>query len=192
MKSYWLHGVLILGAILFFCPAVFAHSDARDGPAAKAVEKALESGNVDFVLIWVRSDDEEEVKKDFERTVSVRKLGQTARELADVYFLETVVRLHLAAEGIPYTGLKPAGSVLEPVIPAADKAIEDNFLYPVLKLLSDSTEQNVRQRFGQVMAKKDFNPEDLEAGRQYVKSYEEFIHIVERIYAAATQPVEEH
>ena len=42
-----------------------------------------------------------------------------ARELADRYFFETLVRIHRAGEGAPYTGLKPAGRDLGPAVPAA-------------------------------------------------------------------------
>ena len=46
------------------------------------------------------------------------------RELADRYFFETVVHLHRAGEGAPFTGLKPAGLDVGPIIPIAEKAIE--------------------------------------------------------------------
>jgi len=51
--------------------------------------------------------------------------------MADTYFFETLVRMHRAGEGAPYTGLKPAGRDLGPAIPAADKALEDGSIEPV-------------------------------------------------------------
>ena len=39
----------------------------------------------------------------------MRKLNVEAKELADMYFFETLVRVHRTGEGAPYTGLKPAG-----------------------------------------------------------------------------------
>jgi hypothetical protein len=73
----------------------------------------------------VQSKDEGEVRDAFAKTIAVRKLNPDAQELADLYFFETVVRIHRAGEGEPYTGLKPAGRDLGPAIPAADKALED-------------------------------------------------------------------
>lgn len=163
-----------------------------DGPVVQAAQKSLETENINFALLWVRSEDEEEVRRVFEQAVVVRKLGQEARHVADAYFLETVVRLHQQAGGVPYTGFQPAGFDAGPAIPAADKAIEDNFLDPVLKLLHESADGGVREHFKQVMAKRSFNHEDLAAGRDYVKSYEEFTRLIQRIYDAATQPVEGH
>jgi hypothetical protein len=55
----------------------------------------------------------------------VRALSPQAKELADRFFFETLVRVHRAGEGTPFTGLKPAGRDLGPAIPAADKAIEE-------------------------------------------------------------------
>jgi hypothetical protein len=40
---------------------------------------------------------------------AARKAGGEAKELADLYFFETLVRVHRAGEGAAYTGLKPAG-----------------------------------------------------------------------------------
>ncbi|HET7215860.1 MAG TPA: DUF6448 family protein, partial [Terriglobia bacterium] len=39
----------------------FAHCDGMDGPVVKAARQALESGNVNIVLIWVQKEDEGEV-----------------------------------------------------------------------------------------------------------------------------------
>jgi len=47
----------------------------------------------------------------------------------------------------------------------------------------------VREQFEPVMAKKNFNKDDVEAGREYVRSYVDFIHYVERLYEAAEKPV---
>jgi len=96
-----------------------------DGPVVKAAQRALASADVNPVLIWVQSKDEGEVRDAFAKTIAVRKLNPDAQELADLYFFETVVRIHRAGEGEPYTGLKPAGRDLGPAIPAADKALED-------------------------------------------------------------------
>jgi hypothetical protein len=47
-----------------------------------------------------------------------------AKDVVDRHFLETVVRIHRAGEGAPFTGLKPAGLGHGPVLPMAQKAIE--------------------------------------------------------------------
>jgi len=83
---------------------VAAHCDTLDGPVVGAARRALDTGNVDLVLVWVQKDDEAEVLGHFQKTLAVRKLSPQARDLADMYFFETLVRLHRAGEGAGYTG----------------------------------------------------------------------------------------
>lgn len=197
MKSKIFIASLTLSVILFtvgfFQPnQAIAHCDGLDGPVVKAAQKALEMGNVNLVLIWVQKKDENEIKKAFQKTLAVRKLNPQAKELADMYFFETLVRIHRAGEGAPYTGLKPAGRDLGPAIPAADKALETGSAKSVTNILTEVTQNGVADRFKEVAAKRKFKSDDVEAGRQYVKGYVEFLYYVERIYEAAKNPAEGH
>lgn len=169
-----------------------AHCDGLDGPVVKAAKKALESGKVGAVLIWVQKSDEKAITDAFNKTLAVRKLDPKAKELADIYFFETLVRIHRAGEGAPYTGLKPAGRDLGLAIPAADKAIEDGKLEPLAKLVMQTVEKGLHEQFEQAMAKKKFKPEDTEAGRKFIAAYVTYIHYVERLYESAKQGVQGH
>jgi hypothetical protein len=163
-----------------------------DGPVVKAAQKALETGNVNLVLIWVQKEDEGEIKKAFQKTLAVRKLNMQAKELADMYFFETLVRIHRAGEGAPYTGLKPAGRDLGPAIPAADKAVESGKVDALLKLLSEAVQAEVREKFKHVMARKKYKADDIEAGREFIEAYTAFVEHVERIFETAKGPAEGH
>lgn len=185
--------ITIVFAIVFLGPnKVFPHCDTLDGPVVKAAQKALESGNVNLVLIWVQKKDEAEIKKAFEKTLAVRKVNPQAKELADMYFFETLVRIHRAGEGEPYTGLKSAGLDLGPVVPAADKAIESGKAESLLKLVTETVQSGIREKFKEVTARKKFKPDNVEAGREYVEAYVFFLHYVERIYDAAKGEPEGH
>ena len=147
-----------------------AHCDGLDGPVVKAAQRALETRNPALVLIWVQEQDEPEIRKTFEQTLAVRVLSPQARELADRFFFETLVRVHRAGEGAPFTGLKPAGRDLGPAIPAADEAVRVGSVEPVRHLLTVAIQERLRQQFGEVMASKTFAPDDVAAGRAYVKA----------------------
>ena len=189
----WIFFGLSVLTLIFTAPGgVLAHCDGLDGPVVKAAQKALETGDASPVLIWVQKKDEAEIKKAFQKTLAVRKLNPQARELADMYFFETLVRVHRAGEGEPYTGLKPAGRDLGPAIPTADKALESGNVEPLLKLLTEAMQTGIREQFKQAIAKKKFGKDDVSAGREYVKGYVEFVHYVERIYEAAKNPAEGH
>lgn len=186
-------GLLVLFTMIFLgAGKSFAHCDALDGPVIKAAQKALETGNVNLVLIWVQPKDEAEIKRAFEQTLQVRKLSPEAKQLADMYFFETLVRVHRAGEGAPYTGLKPAGRDLGPAIPAGDKALETGSAEPLLKLLTDTMHNGLHETFTAANAKKNFNKDDVKAGREYVQAYVTFIHYVEGLYTAAKKTDESH
>ena len=168
------------------------HCDGMDGPVVKAAQAALESGNVNRVLIWVQPADETEIRKAFAATLAVRDDDSEARELADRYFFETVVRVHRAGEGATYAGLQPPGRDLGPAIPAADRAVADGAAEPLVSLIQESVEHGLRERLEAVLRKQSFDPEDVAAGREYVQAYVEFVHYVERLYGDAQTSAHGH
>ncbi|HSR52460.1 MAG TPA: DUF6448 family protein [Acidobacteriota bacterium] len=182
----------VVGIAAAFSAPVYAHCDGMDGPVVKAAQTALANGDVNLVLIWVRKNDEPEIRQAFERTVNVRKLSPQAKELADMHFFETLVRIHRAGEGAPYTGLKLAGRDLGPAIPAADQALKSGDMAPLTKLLVEQMRTGLMDRYKQAMAAKGFKTQDIDAGREYVEKYVTFIHYVEGMYEAATRSVSGH
>lgn len=178
--------------LLFAAGPASAHCDGKDGPVIKSAQQALDSGNVNRVLVWVQHTDEAQIKDAFRKALEVRKLNPSARELADHYFFETLVRVHRAGEGAPYTGIKPAGRDLSPAVVAGDKALETGSVEPLAKLLTQAVHKSVGGQYKDVMAKKNFKADDVAAGQEYVKAYVGYIHSVERIYAAAAGPAHGH
>ena len=179
--------------LLSFAPSTLhAHCDMVNGPVVSAAVKALETGNVNLVLIWVPKRDEAQIRAAFNKTLAVRALNAEAKSLADMYFFETLVRVHRAGEGVPYTGLKPAETAVGPGIAAADKALETGSPESLLKQLDEAVHTGIHRQFELAVQKTNFAPHDLEAGRAYVKAYVEFIHYAERLYEAAGRPTEGH
>ncbi len=162
-----------------------AHCDTLDGPVVSAAQKALDTGNVNLVLVWVQKKDEGEIRKAFDQA---RK-----KEIEPRKFYETLVRVHRAGEGAPFEGLKPAGQV-EPPVAAADKAIDTGKLQPLAKLVKERVEKGLHSRYDTVMATKKYDPNDVDAGRAYVAAYVDFMHYAERVHDAAGSeaPAHEH
>lgn len=179
--------ILLLGA-----RHVRAHCDGMDGPVVKAAQRALQTKELHVALIWVQGPYEDEIRKVFQQTLAVRELSSEARELADRYFFEMLVRLHRAGEGAPYTGLKPVGRDLGPAIPAADRAIESGQVKELAKLLQDTVDEGLRGYFKAVLEAKNFGVRDVSGGREFVDAYVWFIHYVEHLYEAAKQRAEGH
>jgi hypothetical protein len=181
-----------LGFLALTPAPALAHCDGLDGPVVRAAQRALETRNPALVMIWVQEKDEPEIRKAFEQTLAVRALSPQARDLADRFFFETLVRVHRAGEGEPFTGLKPAGRDLGQAIPAADEAVRVGSVEPVQHLLTVAIEERLRHQFGEVMATKTFEPDDVAAGRAYVKAYVELIHFVERLYTSTMKTPHGH
>lgn len=184
--------VAFAAGLLFGAQSAQAHCDGLDGPVVGAAQKALQSGDFNRILIWVRPQDEDEIKKAFQETLAMRKLGPQAQAFADRYFFETLVRIHRAGENAPYTGLKPAGRDLGPAIPAADKAIETGSERDLVQLVTEQIREGLSKHLKEVLAKKNFAPDDVAAGREYVEAYVTYIHYVERLYEAAEKPAAGH
>jgi hypothetical protein len=188
MKHITVFFAIITIVLFLFVPVnVYSHCDSFDGPVIKAAKKALETGNVNLVLIWVQLNDEAAIKEAFEKTLNVRKESQAAKELADYFFYETLVRIHRAGEDAPYTGLKPAGSEVEPGIKAADEALEQGISNELLTNLTLALRTYVTQSFLEVVEKKNYAQNDVKAGREYVKAYVEFVHYIKGIGKALTK-----
>ena len=113
----------------------------------------------------------------------MRKLDPEARELADTYFFETLVRIHRAGEGAPYTGLKPAGAV-EPVIARADLALEKGSVDELARAISGHTLEGIRERFNRAVETRKHAGESVEGGRAYVEAYVDYVHYLEGIAQA--------
>ena len=192
-KSFSLACAAVAIVLVGLAPiSAFAHCDGLDGPVVRAAQRALETRNPALVLIWVQEEDEREIQTAFEHTLAVRELGPRARELADRFFFETLVRVHRAGEGAPFTGLKPAGRDLGPAIPAADEAVRSGSAEPVRQLLTDIVQHRLGEEFARVKSAQAFKVGDLAAGRAYVKAYVEFIHFVERLYDTAMHAPKGH
>src|SRR5512145_1761226 len=166
IKKWLMWSILAFGLTLVTPAPLLAHCDALDGPVVKAAQKALDTRNAALVLIWVLPQDEAQIRAAFDETVKVRALSAEARALADRYFFETVVRVHRAGEGAAYTGLKPAGQDLGPAIRAADTALEQKSVTPLVTLLTHM-DQAVREHFRAASASSVFDPADVEAGRRH-------------------------
>ena len=127
------------------------HCDTLDGPVVRAARCAIETNNVNLVLPYVPKEGEEEVVRVFEQVLKARTASAASREVADRYFFETVVRVHRAGEGAPFTGLKPAGVDVGPVIPVAETAIETGSPRELIDLLSAVVHEEIDRRLHEVI-----------------------------------------
>lgn len=179
MKKHFLFSVITMILLLLSMNGVFAHCDTMDGPVVKDAKIAIEKNNVNYVLKWVGAADEKEIREAFNLAMKVRPLSADARLLADTYFFETLVRVHRAGEGMAFTGVKPSGTPIDEKILAADKAVESGSLSSLEKMVPENQRPELRERYKKVESLKNFDVNNVKAGREYIEAYVQFFHFAE-------------
>ena len=174
LLSFSLFSLLILSSNV-----TFAHCDSMDGPLITDARKAIGQNNINFVLKWVQPKNETEIKDAFKLMMKVRGFSADARALAEKYFFETLVRIHRAGEGVPFTGVKPSGTPIDEKILAADKSIETGNLSPLNGKVSEKDQAELTERFKKVMSLKNFDVNNVDAGREYIEAYVQFFKFAE-------------
>jgi len=158
-----------------------AHCDTLDGPVVATARLALDKGDVTTLLKWVRPADEKEITTAFAKTLAVRAKGSEAKDLADMYFFETLVRIHREGEGAPYTGLKP-GEAIDPAVALADKALENGSVDKLVSVLTNAMANGIREKFAKSYENQKNADNNVKAGREFVESYVIFTHYVEGLH----------
>lgn len=157
----------------------FAHCDTMEGPLVLDAKKAINQNNVNIILKWVPEANETEIKDAFNQMMKVRVISADAKDLAEKYFFDTLVRIHRAGEGVAFTGVKPAGTPIDEKVKAADKSIEAGNLSPLKGKISKNDMPGLTERFEKVMSLKNFNVNNIKAGREYIEAYVQFFKFAE-------------
>jgi hypothetical protein len=198
MKIMLKHSNLALAAIAFVTYLMLlsnnarGHCDTMDGPVVYDAKIALDKGDVTPALKWVKQDNEKEIRVAFDKTLTVRSMGPEAKEMADVYFFETLVRVHRAGEGFPYTGLKPAGAEIEAGIAESDKAFETGSVDNLVKIITADIEKGIKDHFALAKETNEHQNDSVDSGRRFVEAYVNFIHYVEKLHEDATANATHH
>jgi hypothetical protein len=181
MKSTAAYLFTLALAALILPTLAWAHCDTLGGPVIADARLALDTGDLAPVLKWVKPENEVEVQLAFQKTMNVRSKGTDAREIADRYFFETLVRLHRKGENAPFTGLKD--EPVERPIALAEEALrsgsDDELANEVLAQILGG----LRQRFTAVSEARKHANDSVSSGRKYVARYVEFMHYIERLDA---------
>jgi len=174
------YGVLL--AIVFVAgltTMASAMCDSMDGPVATDAIRALDNKNVTIALKWINPEYENEARIAFNRAMTVRRNGDDSKELAELYFIETLIRLHLQSRGEPYTGIKPPGVWSSQVAQAATKALEEGTPEELITALRKKVSISLRDSFSDAYSKRSHQDDGLEEGREYVAAFLRFVGYAE-------------
>lgn len=168
-----------------------SHCEALNGPVVQAAKRALADVNVLRVLPWVPPEAEQELRDAFEDVMHAREKHPDAEKVADRWFFETAVRLHLQGENKSFTGMKPAGTGRNPALLLAENAIETGDLTELLELLKDHKEFGLERYFDDVRATAAYDPRNTADARKHVNAVLNFLHLADGMYRIANGSAEE-
>jgi hypothetical protein len=169
---------------LTFAGTAQAHCDALDGPVITEARAALESGNVTPLLKWVPSKNEAEIKRVFADVRKVREQSETAKELVDQHLFSTLVEIHRASEGAPFTGIKPSGQI-DPGLMAADETLKNRQIDRLVTNITRKIEDAIRERYNEAQRARAMADQSVDKGRAFVADYVNYIHYIEGVHGAA-------
>jgi hypothetical protein len=176
-------GISAFVAVFLATPHIAsAHCDTLDGPVIQDARKAIEAKDITPILKWVKPKDEKTVRAAFQKLLAGKAKSP---EDAEHKFFATLVKIHRAGEGAPFTGLKPAGAV-EPAVAEADKALASGSADALVKLITDDVAAGIKKRYVQAAATYKHKDESVAQGREFVEAYVAFTHYVERLHQDAT------
>ena len=138
------------------------------------------------MLPYVPAEGEREIRDAFDRAARARAFGAQARDVADRWFFETVVRVHRAGEGAPFTGLRPAGGDHGPVLPIAERAIESGSPDELSDALCSAVREQVERRLRHALELRSRADGDLQARRAAVAAMLDLEVWAHRLFVTTT------
>ncbi|MCX6701139.1 MAG: DUF6448 family protein [Methanomicrobiales archaeon] len=157
------------------------HYDVRNGPIMKAAKMALQTGNVNYVLIWVPEESENQLKNLLEKTFCKRRDRKDVQDVALDGYFKTVSRLHRSGERVLYTCIKPDDLNESQIVPKVERAIEIGDVEEIIGAIPPTREGYLRQRLRNVIDKKNYDVNNVAAGRAYVSAFIDFIVYVHNL-----------
>ena len=177
IKNIYCFHVFTLIAFFSFLPDVYSHCDTMSGPVATDAQKALETKDFKTIQIWVGAAQEKELEKRFNECIAVRNINEQTKKLADMYFIETSIRLHREAEGMPFTGVKPA----QP-LPVDEKALETGEIKTITDLLTEAIRSETQKWFEKAVDARKHKDDNVESGRKWVDAYVKYVVYIHGLY----------
>jgi hypothetical protein len=149
--------------------------DPKSAPAMQSAKMALDTGNANYVLIWVPEESENKVKNLLEKTCCESSTQTNMQNRAIDWYFESVNRLFYANVWTHCYRMKSEGIDVKPIVLVIERAIESGNFDEIGSLIPNTREGDARQRFCDLMSKRNYDVNNIAAGRDYVTSFIDFI-----------------
>jgi hypothetical protein len=166
---------------------VKSRNNLRNGPVMSAAKAALETGNANYILIWIPEESENTLKNLLERACCARITRNDAHDRTADWFFETVNRLHIAYHGPHNLSISTKTPEEKKIILLVDAACESGNFDEINAVIPDTPAGEMRQRFNDMMKKRNYDWEkNCAAGRVYVSAFIDFITFVYHLHSVSS------
>ena len=159
----------------------------NDGPVTKAAKAALETGYANRILIWIPEESENTLKNLLERACCARSTRQDERNRTAEWYFETVNRLHVASHGLNNMSISTKTPEEKAIILLVQRACESGNFEEITLRIPDTPAGELRQRFEDLMKKRNNCEENCVAGRMYVSAFVDFITFVNNLHPGSSE-----
>jgi hypothetical protein len=154
------------------------YPDVRQGPVFKAAKMSLETGNANYILIWLPEESENTLKNLLEKTCCERTSRMNMQKQAYDWYFETVNRFYLSSRSPDYNTTQSRG-LAGNLFLKIDRAIESGNFEEIRDIIPVTHEADAKQRFHNIIKMRDFSVNNLAAGRSYVSAFFDFNQYVQ-------------
>jgi hypothetical protein len=152
-----------------------SRNSSRKGPVLNAAQRALETGDANYILIWIPEESENTLKNLLEKTCCYRNTRNPAQNPDASWYFSTMNRLHVRYCGPHHLELSTKTTEEKKIIFLVERACESGGFEEIPAVIRDTSGGEMRQRFNDVMQKKKYDPGNIAAGRAYVSAFTGFI-----------------
>ena len=152
-----------------------------NGPVMSAAMRAIDTGKVNYILIWIPEESENTLKNLLEKVCCERNIRRDAHDHIVDWYFETINRLHSVNYGPHNLNISTKAPEEKEIVFLVERACESGNFKEITTVIPDTPAGEIRQRFNDVMKKRNYGVENIAAGRVYVSAFTDLIAFVNNL-----------
>jgi hypothetical protein len=150
------------------------YPDEMQGPVVKAAKMALDTGNVNYILIWLPEESENTLKNLLEKTCCKRSSRMNMQKQAYDWYFATVNRFFNTGRLRDDLTIYFGGFTEKPLDLKIHNATESGNFEEIREIIPITHQAEAKQRFLHVMNMRNHSVNNIAAGRAYVSAFIDF------------------
>lgn len=160
---------------------MISRNNLPNGPGMDAAKKALETGKAHHILIWIPEELKSTLKNFLEKACCERNTRKNVHGHAVDWHFQTIHRLQSLYYGPHNLNITTKEPEEKAIILLVERACEGGNFEEITTVIPDTPTGDMPQRFNDVMKKKNYDVENIAAGRVYVSAFTDFIVFVNNL-----------